>query len=188
MSLWELCLRFLYVGLFTVGGGLATIPLMIQAVVDTGLITEDMFYSMLAVSQSTPGPIGVNLATYIGFENYGVIGGLLVTLSIGLPCFVISSLVSKAYERFSNAKAVRYAFYGIRAAVCGLIASAALGVLKITVFTADAFRASGSVLSLIDWKAALLFAVLYLLVIRFQKHPVLYIALGGLAGFLFIPV
>ncbi|MDL2234249.1 chromate transporter [Ruminococcaceae bacterium OttesenSCG-928-L11] len=182
MSLLQLFLRFFYVGLFTVGGGLASIPLMLQTIVDAGLITEDMFYNMLGISQSTPGPIGVNLATYIGFGEYGVIGGIVTTLGIILPCFFISYLVSRAFQKFSETKAVKASFYGIRAVVTGMIATAAFGVLKITVLQWDVFQASGQWLSLVNWRALGIFAVVFVLLLRFKKHPVLYIALGGLAG------
>jgi chromate transporter len=186
MSLLEIFLRFLYVGLFTVGGGLASIPLMLQSVVSTGLVGEDMFYSMIAISESTPGPIGVNLATYIGFSQYGILGGIVTTLGVIIPCLVISLIVSRAFEKFSGAPVIKAAFYGVRAIVAGLIATAAWGVLRITVVTWDSFAATKDFLRIVSWPALAVFAALLFLVIRFKKHPVLYIALGGVAGlFLF---
>ena len=183
MGLPELILRFLYVGLFTVGGGLASIPLLIENLVDTGLISESLFYNMLAVAQSTPGPIGVNLATYIGFSQHGVGGGIITTLSLIIPCFIISCLVSRVFQKFSETKVVKSAFYGIRAVVAGLIATAAFGVYKVTLLGWKEFCSSGSLLDLFHWKAILIFAVLFILLRRYKKHPILYIALGGLAGF-----
>jgi chromate transporter len=186
MSLLELFFRFLYVGFFTVGGGLASIPLLIENLVDTGLISHEMFYNMMGVAQSTPGPIGVNLATYIGFSQHSLWGGIVTTLGLIIPCFFISFAVSKAFQKFSETKAVKAAFYGIRAVVVGLIATAAFGVYKVALLGWDAFRASGSFLDLFQWKAILIFAALYLLLVRFKKHPILYIALGGLLGFFFL--
>lgn len=186
MSLLELFFRFLYVGLFTVGGGLASIPLLIESIVEPGLISLDMFYNMLGISQSTPGPIGVNLATYIGYLQYGVFGGIVTTLGLMLPCFIISFLVSRAFQKFADTKAVKASFYGIRAAVAGLIATAAFSVLKITVFTWENFKTANQLLALINWKAFAIFAVLYVMLVKFKRHPVIYIALGGIAGLLFL--
>lgn len=186
MSLLELFLRFLYVGLFTVGGGLASIPLLIDNLVMTGLISYDMFYNMVGIAQSTPGPIGVNLATYIGFTQYGVLGGIVCTFGIIIPCFIISFLVSRAFRKFSETKVVKAAFYGLRAVVAGLIATAAFGVYKVTMIDWEGFQSSGSFLDLFGIPAILMFAVIYILLVRFRKHPILYIALGGLAGFFFL--
>lgn len=183
MSLLEIFLRFLYVGLFTVGGGLASIPLMIQMIVEPGLVSHDMFYNMLGISESTPGPIGVNIATYIGYTQYGVIGGIVTTMGIIIPCFIISFLVSKAFQRFSETKAVKAAFYGIRAAVAGMIATAAYGVIRITIINWDGYVETGRLPALLNWKAGLIFAALLFLLFKFKKHPVVYIALGALAGF-----
>lgn len=182
-ALLELFLRLLYVGLFTVGGGLATIPLMLQMIVAPGYVTEDFFYNMVAISESTPGPIGVNIATYIGYTQYGAIGAIICTLGIIIPCFIITYLVSKAFEKFSETKAVKASLYGIRAAVAGLIATAVYGVLKISVLTLNVFNDTGSLLDLINWKAFALFAALFILLIKTKKHPIIYIALGGIAGF-----
>jgi len=193
-GLLDLVLRFLYVGFFTVGGGLAAIPHLLQVIVQPGLIDEDLFYNMIAISQSTPGPIGVNVATYIGFTEYGVIGGIAATMGMVLPCFVISSVVFKVYVKVTENRWVKAAFYGIRAAVAGLVSVAAWSVLKITVFSLDAFEISGlsfwaymtqtanALLAIIHWKALAAFAVLFFLVVKFKKHPALYIALGALAG------
>lgn len=186
MSLFEMFLRFLYVGLFTVGGGLASIPLILQMIVAPGLVSEEMFYNMLGISESTPGPIGVNIATYIGFTQYGVTGGIVTTLGIIIPCFIISFLVSRVFRRFSETKAVKSAFYGIRAAVAGLIATAAFGVVRISVLTWGEYVSTGSFYNILNWKALAIFAVIYALLVKFKKHPVVYIALGGLAGFLFL--
>ena len=183
MSLLEIFMRFMYVGLFTVGGGLASIPLMLQAIVAPGLVTEELFYSMIAISQSTPGPIGVNLATYIGFDQYGVVGGILATLGIIIPCSVISYFVSRAFEKVAETPMVKAAFYGIRAVVAGLIATAAWGVLRITVFALDAFKASGLLWQVLNYKALAVFVVLFAALKISKKDPIIFIVLGGVAGF-----
>lgn len=181
----DLILRFLYIGLFTVGGGLAAIPLMLETIVKPGFLEESLFYSMVAISESTPGPIGINLATYIGFERYGVLGAVLTSLAMVIPCFLISFGVSKVFQRFSQAKPVQTAFVGIRACVAGMIATAAWGVLRLNVFHVDALFTLDFV-AFIDVRAFFLFAALWFCYERFQKHPVVYIAAGAAAGMLFL--
>lgn len=180
MSLFMLFIKFLMIGLFTVGGGLAAIPLMIQSVVDTGLISEPLFYNMIAISESTPGPIGINLATYIGFVQYGVIGAVLLSLAISLPCFCISFGVSKILTQFQNAKVVNYAFYGIRACVTGLIATATFSVLKLGL----GFNVGLDIAKILDWKAVVLFAALSILYVKYKKQPSFYILISALVGVL----
>ena len=181
----ELILRFLYVGLFTVGGGLAAVPLMLEAIVAPGYLSESLFYSMLAISESTPGPIGVNLATYIGFERFGVPGGVLASLAVALPCFLISYLVSRVFDRFSGAQLVQTAFTGIRACVTGLIATAAWGVMRLNVFDVGALL-SGDLAAFLDVRAFVIFLVLWLLYEKTKKHPCYFILAGAAAGMLLL--
>jgi chromate transporter len=185
-KLLDLFWRFLYTGLFTVGGGLASLPLLHQVIVDAGFLDDAMFTNMIAISQSTPGPIGVNLATYVGYSLGGFLGAAVGTVGIALPCFAISFAASRALAALSGSKAVAAAFHGVRAAVVGLIGVAAFAVLKATVFTWGAFAASGWDLARVaDWKALAAFALVYALVARFDRHPALYVALGAILGVLF---
>ncbi|MCL2056878.1 MAG: chromate transporter [Oscillospiraceae bacterium] len=179
MGIADLILRFLYVGLFTVGGGLASVPLLLQAVVEPGYISHTLFYNMVAISESTPGPIGVNLATYIGYGLHGIGGGVIATLSIAAPCFFISYFTARAFGRIEGSPVIKAALYGVRAAVAGLIAVAAYGVLSITVFTwGRAITTAGPV----DLKALAVFAALLFFVMRFKKHPVITVLIGAAAG------
>ena len=91
MTLLQLAFTFFYIGLFTIGGGQVAITLMQQSLVTTGVISQEMFYNMVAISESTPGPIGINMATYIGYELYGVPGGLIVTGAQVLPSIIITA-------------------------------------------------------------------------------------------------
>ncbi len=183
MGIFDVFWRFLYVGLFTVGGGLASIPLLLHAIVEPGYVTEELFYNMIAISESTPGPIGVNLATYIGYNMFGVGGGIITTLALVIPCFVISYLVSRAFQKVKDTPVISAAFYGVRATVVGLIAVAAYGVLSITVIQPEAF-AAGDLPQLFNWNALIVFAALTLFVIKGKKHPIWTIAIGAVAGVL----
>ncbi len=186
MNLLQLFLTFLYVGTFTVGGGLASIPFIMDTLVRPGIISEDFLFSMLGISQSLPGAIGINLATYIGYEQFGVPGGIVTALGIVIPCFLISFIVSRVFMNISESKGVKAAFYGIRAVVCGLIATAAYSIMEKTgILNFGALVETGNVLSIFNWQALAIFAILLFGLFKFKKHPVVYVALGGLFGVIF---
>lgn len=181
-----ICGSFFLTGLFAIGGGLAAIPFMQQFFVDKGHIASDLFYNMIAISESTPGPIGVNMATYIGFEKFGIFGGIITTLSLVLPSFVIILVIAKSYSRFQDNIYVKRGLYGIRAAVVGLIASAAYSVLTTTILTTDKFISSPSFFSFFDFRQLAIFAVIFTLYKVFNKHPIWYILFGALCGIAFL--
>ncbi len=186
MNLLSLCVSFFLTGLFAIGGGLAAIPIMEQFIVDRGIIDSEMFYNMVAISESTPGPIGVNMATYVGYEKFGVLGGILTTLSLVLPSFLIILIVAKMFLGMQDKPLVKNALYGIRAAVCGLIACAAWSVLCVTVVTPDLFAASPSFFTLFDFRQLIIFAVIFALYNIFKKHPILYVLFGAVCGMVFL--
>ncbi|MBQ9985590.1 MAG: chromate transporter [Oscillospiraceae bacterium] len=186
MNLLLLCTYFFLTGLFAIGGGLAAIPIMQQFFVDRGWCDPELFYNMIAISESTPGPIGVNMATYIGFDSFGVIGGILATLSLVLPSFIIILIIARSYARFQDNKLVKNGLYGIRAAVAGLIASAAYSVLSVTIFTFDKFMAAPSFFTFFDLPQLAIFAVIFALYVIFKKHPILYILFGAVCGIVFL--
>lgn len=186
MNLLELCVSFFLTGLFAIGGGLAAIPIMEQFFVSSGVIDSELFYNMVAISESTPGPIGVNMATYIGYEKFGVLGGILTTLSLVLPSFLIILLIAKLFIGMQNKPLVKNALYGIRAAVCGLIACAAWKVLCVTVITPDLFAATPSFFTIFDFRQLAIFAVIFTLYTLFKKHPILYVLFGAVCGIVFL--
>ncbi len=186
MSLVELFLTFVYVGAFTIGGGLVAITLMQQEIVGAGLITAERFVSMIAISESTPGPIGINMATYIGYEMYGFWGGVLTTCGTVLPSLVVIIVIARYLSRFQEHKGVRAAFYGLRAGTTGMIAVAAFQVLQVSVLTLPSFRSSGRWTELVSLPAAALFIVTFILYRRFRWHPILFILAGAVFGIFFL--
>ncbi len=186
MNIFSLCLMFFLTGLFAIGGGLAGIPIMQQLIVEKGWIAPEMFYNMVAISESTPGPIGVNMATYIGFERFGVLGGIATTLALTLPSFISILLIARFFLRIEDKPIVKNALYGIRAAVSGLIASAAWSVLSVTILTPDNFLANPSPLTLFDFRQLAIFAVIFTLYKVFKKHPIWYILFGAVCGIVFL--
>ena len=120
--LWKLFLTFFKIGAFTFGGGYAMIPLIQKEAVETnGWVTDDDILEIIAIAESTPGPIAINSATFVGYRTAGVLGSACATLGVVLPSFVIILLISGILERFQEVQAVQYAFNGIRAGVLALL-------------------------------------------------------------------
>ena len=120
----QLFLIFLKIGAFTFGGGYAMLPLMKQEVLIRGWMGEEQLLNFIAVAESTPGPVAINMATYIGIQTAGLFGAFCATLGVVLPSFVIILLVAKFYNKYKNSFVVRNCLVGLRPVVIGLIASA----------------------------------------------------------------
>ena len=187
--LLTLFFEFFKTGLFAVGGGMATLPFLY----DMSARHPDWFSAaqladMVAVSESTPGPIGVNMATYVGFETGGIAGALIATLGLVTPSIIVILIVARMLKAFRGNKTVDAVFYGLRPCSVGLIAAAGLLVVKIALFRFDAFDASGVLADVFNWKALALAAVLLVLT-RFVKatkklHPAVFILASAAVGVL----
>ena len=178
MTYLTLCYIFFRVGLFTVGGGLATLGLLNEYLVRPGYISEDIFYNMVAVSQSTPGPIGVNLATYVGYTYYGVPGALVATFSLALPAFFIITLIAYLISGFKDNRYVIAALGGFRPAAVGIIMSVTYMIIVNSVLDIDAEFECNFNLCI----RVLLCILTVVLSLRFKMHPILCIVLGGIIG------
>jgi len=183
MSLLGLFFLFMYIGLSTIGGGLVAVSLMQQELVARSIISSEQFIAMIAVSESTPGPIGINMATYIGYELYGIWGSLVLTTGIVLPSLIVIVLIARFAQSFQNAAPVKNTMYGLRAGAAGMIAAAAWNVLAVAVFTLPAFHASRQWTELVDWKAAAVFCLFLLVQVLFKRlHPIFLILVGAVVG------
>ncbi len=131
MIYWQLFYEFFLIGLFTFGGGYAMIPLIKDAVLKHGWLTETAFYDFIGVCESTPGPVAVNMATYIGSTTSGILGSVVATFAVVLPSFIIIVLIAAILKNIINNKYVIRALEGIKAVVLGLIISTGL-ILLIT--------------------------------------------------------
>lgn len=190
---WE----FFKTGLFAVGGGMATLPFLKDIGQFTGWYTYTDLMNMLAVSESTPGPIGINMATYVGFTVGGIPGAVIATLGEVTPSIIVILIVAMMLKKFRDNRYVNMAFYGLRPASTGLIGAACVTVVLevmtgIKVLAADGalvntFRLAGE--SLIKWPGVLLGALLIVLT-NFVKpvknwHPIVFIAFSAVAGIVF---
>ena len=182
---WE----FFKVGLFSVGGGLATLPFLYSLGAKTGWFSTADVANMLAVSESTPGPIGVNMATYAGFDCAGVLGGVVATLGLVTPSVIVIVLIAMTLQAFRTNKYVDAAFYTLHPASTGLIAAAGWSVFALVLVNLDAYRASYQLADLLQWKNLILFAVIWVLtnlVKPLKKlHPVVFLALAAVVGIVF---
>ena len=130
-ELWKVFATFFKIGAFTFGGGYAMIPLIQREAVDKhGWVTEDDILDIIAIAESTPGPIAINSATFVGYRACGVIGSVGATLGVVLPSFVLIFAISFVLRQFQEIKAVQYAFQGIRAGVLALLCKALWGMYK----------------------------------------------------------
>ena len=188
MILLRLFWEFFKTGLFAVGGGMATLPFLYDMSARTGWFTQARLADMIAVSESTPGPIGVNMATYVGFETAGIPGAVVATLGLICPSIIIIILIARVLKQFRESKTVDAVFYGLRPCSIALIAAAGLLVARVTFLNQDALAAGFNPAELLRWKELLLAAVLLVLT-RFVEplkklHPVVFIALSAAVGIL----
>ena len=184
----RLFLEYFYAGLFSVGGGLATIPFLQDMGARTGWFTSQELANMIAVSEATPGPMGVNMATYVGFTTGGPFGSVIATLGLVAPSIIVIILVSVLLHRFRDNRYVDSFFYGLRPASTGLIAAAGWSVVVITFWNATTWGESHDLLQAIHWKWIPV-ALVILFFTNWKKtkdlHPILWIVLAAVAGIVF---
>ena len=184
MTLLVLIVEFFKTGLFAIGGGLATLPFLSRIGERYGWYTQEDLANMLAVSESTPGPIGVNMATYVGNTVYGILGGVLTTLSLILPSYLVILAVSKVMARYRENEYVLGAMKLLRPASVGMVAAAVIGVLQSVLLNMDAVAAL-QWNSMVMIPSLLVFLALLAFHYKFNKlHPVVVLAIGAVCGIL----
>lgn len=183
----QLYYEFFKAGLFAIGGGMATLPFLYDISDKTGWYTYSQMADMVAVSESTPGPIGINMATYVGFTTGGVPGSVVATLGLITPSIIIILIVAQFLKAFKDNRYVNSAFYGLRPASTGLIAAAGFSVLLLVLFGSTTLQ--GISLGNIRISCIVLMAVLYFFTAICKKtkglHPVVFIAASAVIGIVF---
>ncbi len=194
MNYLQLFWEFFKTGLFSIGGGMATIPFLYDMADRTGWFTGNDLANMIAVSESTPGPIGVNMATYVGYitgvQNgnilTAILGAMVATLGLVFPSIIVILIIAAVLKSFRNNAYVNNAFYGLRPASTGLIAAAGISVILsnlVTVVMGDAFSV------IVNWKGLVLAVVLWVLTNAIKQtkklHPIVFIGFSALVGILF---
>jgi chromate transporter len=178
MKLFLVFVTFCRIGLFAVGGGLATLPFLFEIADSSDWLSREAVGNMLAVAQSLPGAIGVNLAAYTGFRYLGIPGAYLAALGLIFPSIAVITIVAKMLQAFKESIVVQRLFNGFRPAAAGLLSAAGFGAITLFLYNPEA----PVWYELIRWREALLFLVIFILVFKFKKHPVIYIIAAGAAG------
>lgn len=189
MTSFLLCLlvfwEFFKIGLFSVGGGPATLPYLMELSSKYNWFTMEELTNMIAISESTPGPLGVNMATYVGVQTLGVFGGVVATLGLVTPSIIIICIIAAFFNKLNNNQIVKSAFSAIRPAVCSIIAVSVLGICKVSLFTLFDYK-SFSFEPL--WYTIILSGItLIMLQIKQLKkiHPFFYFVFGAIIGIIF---
>ena len=177
MILLELFFAFFKVGLFAIGGGLATLPFLYELTEKYDWITVSDISNLVAISESTPGPLGINMATYVGFLQSGVAGAVTASLGLVVPSIIIIIIIAKFLNKFRDSKIVKDVFYGLRAASTALIAVAGLGVARLAFF--------GAKMTDFFWQGAILAVVLFFATKKLKWHPIVFIAISAIVGIVF---
>lgn len=187
MILLQLFYEFFKTGLFAIGGGLATLPFLYDIAARYPWFTQEQLLDMIAVSESTPGPIGVNMATYAGFSTAGVVGAVVATVGLIAPSVIIILVIARFLEQFKDNRYVQDALGGLRPASTGLIAAAGFQVLLASIFTLDLFRVSRAAADLFDLKALALFAALLAAtnIKKWKLHPIVFLLAAAVVGVIF---
>lgn len=177
--LFKLFYTFFKIGLFTFGGGYAMLPLIREEVLANNWADEAELVNFIAVSESTPGPFAVNMSTYIGTEQAGILGAFFATLGVVLPSFIIILIVARYYQKYQSSKLVTGLMSGLKPAVVGLIGAAVISIGATVLFpggiTTQMFLEQNIYISLG------IFAVMTVLAFK-KVHPILIIGLSAIAG------
>ena len=179
MNALYLFVTFFRIGLFAVGGGLATLPFLFElADKSSGWLTREMIGNMLAVAQSSPGAIGANLSAYTGLRYAHVSGAYTSALGLVTPSIITIIIVARMLNAFKENPVVKGVFSGFRPAAAGLLSAACFGAIALSIWNSSAQAWYG----FIRIKETLIFAALFFLIVKFKKHPIVYIVAAGAAG------
>ena len=185
MILLRLAVEFFKTGLFAVGGGLATLPFLYEMGEKNGWFNNQDVLNLLAVSESTPGPIGINMSTYVGFLTSGIPGAILASLALTAPCVIVILLVIRVLDKFKDSPLVDSIFKALRPASIGMITAALIGVAKESLLILPNYEGLNTLLSVFNWKAIALAVVLWFIMKNWKTHPIAYIAIAAAVGVVF---
>lgn len=183
-ELLSLFWAFFKIGLFTIGGGIASLPLIETIIVNEhSWISYEEFSHLVIISEMTPGPVGINASTFVGNKVAGFLGGFIATVGNILPAIIIVILLAKIYFKYKNLKVVNSVLNGLKPTIVGLIASATVGIVLVALFNSRQFDISKFDFNLI--KIVLLTIYVFILR-RFKPNPILIIVLSGGLGLLLL--
>ena len=169
-TLLHLFLEFFKTGLFTFGGGYASLPFLYSMIDTYNWFNEAQLTQLIAISGLTPGPVGINMATYSGFHALGLLGSIVATSSIIIPMIIITSSVFRLLNKFKQSEVVKSILYILRPTSCAMIASVAIKLIKNLIITP------------FDLKALIIFIILFLMTFKLPRNPIYYILIGAISA------
>ncbi|MCD4827275.1 MAG: chromate transporter [Acholeplasmataceae bacterium] len=183
LELLNLFWIFFKIGLFTFGGGYAMIPLIEEEIVGGGYVSQSLLYDFIGIAESTPGPIAINMATFIGTNQHGVLGAMAATIGVALPSFIIILSIATLGSKFLNSRIVNEAFKGLKPAVIGLILSVSFGLMIRGIFPNIDFSKLIFEFAGFNFKNLIILTLVFTLVfIRKKISPVQIIGISALLG------
>ena len=186
MTILSLMYEFFKTGLFSVGGGLATLPFLYEmSARHPDWFSNADIADMIAISESTPGAIGINMSTYAGYRAAGIPGGILASLALALPCVIIILIIAKFLAKFRQNRLVEGAFYGLRPASLAMISAAGLNVARIALVNMEALTGGAGLGQFFIWKAIILAVLIFIGLKKLKWSPVIFIALSAAVGIIF---
>ena len=186
MTILSLMYEFFKTGLFSVGGGLATLPFLYEmSARHPDWFSNADIADMIAISESTPGAIGINMSTYAGYRAAGIPGGILASLALAMPCVIIILIIAKFLAKFRQNRLVEGAFYGLRPASLAMISAAGLNVARIALVNMEALTGGAGLGQFFIWKAIILAVLIFIGLKKLKWSPVIFIALSAAVGIIF---
>ncbi|MDA3932532.1 MAG: chromate transporter [Tenericutes bacterium] len=183
IKLLELFVTFFKIGVFTFGGGYAMIPLITDEVIAKGWQTKDTLIDFIAIAESTPGPFAINISTFIGYEQQGIIGAMFATLGVIVPSFVIIIIIAKVFNKFADNKYVIGFLNGAKPIIVGVIFSVGIDFLLSSVFKIKEITLIREMI--FDWKTIVIFLIVFgLTKVKERMHPIFIVVLSGLLGYI----
>jgi len=183
LSYLDLFFTFFKIGLFTIGGGYAMIPLLQNELVAKGWATLEEIINFIAISESTPGPFAINMSTFVGVKMGGILGSVLTTLGVVLPSFIIIIIIAKYFYSFKDNFYVQGAMDGLRPAVIGLLCSSVLSIfMNNFILDKSIIFDINKITSAVDLRGILILAVAYLIYNKFKMHPIKLIGICSVLG------
>mgnify|MGYP005800612703 FL=1 len=186
MILFFLCMEFAKIGFFSLGGGYATLPFLYHMSEVYGWFSPLELSRMLAISSITPGPVGLNVATFAGFKTAGILGSIVATMSIMLPSFFMIIIISKMLKKFKDSPCMCSVMFALRPATAAMLAAVALRLFRDAIIRNPDFSGFNflQMQNFIDIKGFLLLVILFILSLRLKKDPLVFLAFGAIAGIL----
>ncbi|KPI56276.1 chromate transporter [Clostridioides difficile] len=183
--IWNLFLIFLKIGLLSIGGGYAIIPLIQEQVVSqTEWISKKMFTDIITISQMTPGPLAVNTSTFVGLQIGGLCGAIAATLGCVLCGVVISLFLYNFFQKHQNSTYIFEVLNGLKSASLGLIISAAATIIILALFGTNTLDIN-SIFNKLNWVALMIFCVMLLIVRKWKINPIIIMLISGIVGIFF---